>query len=479
MPFVTPALTPALPEFCMAGMICLILVIDVFLRDSQRHITYGLAQFALLATALLVVIGHAAQAVVTFDGHYVKDGLADVLKVTLCLVVAAVLLYSRDYLRDRDAFKGEFYILALAGVLGMLVIVSAHSFLTLYLGLELFSLSTYALVAFNRDSPAGSEAAIKYFVLGAIASGMLLYGISMIYGATKTLDIQAVSAIVAVQGRDNLLLAFGLVFLVVGIAFKLGAVPFHMWIPDVYHGASTAVTLYIGSGPKLAAFALTIRILVDGLSPLHGDWQPMLTVLATLSLVAGNLIAIAQTNIKRMLAYSTISHMGFLLLGVVAGTPLGYASALFYAIVYVLMAIGAFGIVIILSRAGFEAENIADFKGLNERNPWLALMMLLIMMSMAGVPLLVGFYAKLAILQAVVSAGLIWLAVLALVFSVIGAFYYLRVVKFMYFDHAEDNAAVRAPLDTQIVISTNGLLMVALGIYPTALMALCAAAFHL
>ena len=317
---------------------------------------------------------------------------------------------------------------------------------------------------------------MKYFVLGSLASGMLLYGISMIYGATGSVDLQVVSDAVARQGMDNLVLVFGLVFLVVGLSFKLGAVPFHMWLPDVYQGAPTSVTLYIGSAPKLAAFALMMRVLVDGLGALQGDWQQMLIILSVLSIGLGNLVAIVQTNIKRMLAYSTISHVGFLLLGVLAGSPEGYAAAMFYAIVYVLMAVGAFGVVIMLGRAGFEAENIDDFKGLNDRSPWLAFLMLIIMMSMAGVPFMAGFYAKWMVLQAVVNIGLVWLALFGVVFSVIGAFYYLRVVKCLYFDKPEQSEPIQISLDTEIAISANGLLLVALGLYPTALMGWCATA---
>jgi NADH-quinone oxidoreductase subunit N len=360
--------------------------------------------------------------------------------------------------------------------------VSAQSFLTVYLGLELLALCQYALVATNRDSPVAAESAMKYFVLGALASGMLLYGISMIYGATGTLVLSEVAAAIQQSTQFDLVLVFGLVFLVVGLAFKLGAVPFHMWLPDVYQGAPTSVTLYLASAPKIAAFALVMRILAEGMGPLHGDWQQMLVILAALSLVLGNLVAISQSNIKRMLAYSTISHVGFLLLGVIAGTPEGYAAAMFYTITYALMTTGAFGIIILLSRAGFEAEQITDFRGLNERNPWLAFLMLLFMMSLAGIPFLVGFYAKLAVLQAAISAGLVWLAVLAVVFAVVGAFYYLRVVKFVYFDKPDpasphQSAFTVEALDTRVVISANGLLVIALGIYPTALMSWCYAAF--
>ncbi|MFZ4790328.1 MAG: NADH-quinone oxidoreductase subunit NuoN [Candidatus Competibacteraceae bacterium] len=476
MNFVAPDFMPVLPELFVLAMICFIVVIDVFLEQRQRHITYGLAQLTLLGAALLTLITYAQAPVTTMFGHYIKDAMGDLLKLFIYLTSAAVFLYSRDYLRQRDLFKGEYYMLGLFGVLGMMVMVSAHSLLTVYLGLELLSLSLYALVAIDRDSPIASEAAMKYFVLGSLASGMLLYGISMIYGATGSVDLQVVADSVGNQGVDNVVLVFGLVFLVVGLSFKLGAVPFHMWLPDVYQGAPTSVTLFIGSAPKLAAFALVMRILVEGLGALQGEWQQMLIILAALSMGLGNLIAIAQTNIKRMLAYSTISHIGFMLLGILAGTPDGYAAAMFYTIVYVLMAVGAFGVIILLSRTGFEAENIDDFKGLNDRNPWLAFVMMVIMMSMAGVPFLAGFYAKWMVLQAIVNVGLVWLAILGVVFSVIGAFYYLRVVKCVYFDKPEQNEPIEISLDTEIVISANGLLLVVIGLYPTALMTWCATA---
>lgn len=476
MNFVAPDFMPVLPEIFVLTLTCLTLVVDVFLEQRQRHITYGLAQFTLLGAALLTLLTYAQAPVTTLFGHYIKDAMGDLLKLFIYLASAAVFLYSRDYLRQRNLFKGEYYVLGLFGVLGMMVMVSAHSLLSVYLGLELLSLSLYALVATDRDSPVASEAAMKYFVLGSLASGMLLYGISMIYGATSSIDLQMVADAVSKQGPDNIVLVFGLVFLMVGLAFKLGAVPFHMWVPDVYQGAPTSVTLYIGSAPKLAAFALLMRILVDGLGTLQGDWRQMLIILAVLSISLGNLVAIAQTNIKRMLAYSTISHVGFLLLGILSGTPEGYSASMFYAIVYVLMAVGAFGVIIILSRSGFEAENIDDFKGLNDRSPWLAFVMMMIMMSMAGVPFLAGFYAKWVVLQSVVNIGLVWLAIVGVVFSVIGAFYYLRVVKCIYFDKPEHDEAIEMSRDTEIVIGANGLSLVVLGLYPTALMAWCAAA---
>jgi len=400
--------------------------------------------------------------------------MGNVLKVFIYLVTAMVFIYSRDYLKDRGLFKGEYFVLALFAVLGMMVMVSAHSMLTVYMGLELLSLALYAMVAFQRDSLHATEAAMKYFILGALASGMLLYGMSMVYGATGSLDIAEIGAYAAMNS-DNVILLFGLVFIIVGLAFKLGAVPFHMWIPDVYHGAPTSVTLFIGTAPKIAAFAMVMRLLVEGMGDLHAHWQDMLIVLAILSMAIGNIIAIAQTNIKRMLAYSTISHVGFILLGILSGTDNGYSSAMFYVVVYSLMGVGGFGMIILLSRSGFEADKLDDFKGLNERSPWMAAMMLILMFSMAGVPPTVGFYAKLAVLQSVVDVGLVWLAVTAVVFSVIGAFYYLRVVKVMYFDKPLDNSNIEAGMDMKLVLSANSLAMLVLGIFPAALMQWCIA----
>jgi NADH-quinone oxidoreductase subunit N len=363
-------------------------------------------------------------------------------------------------------------------VLGMMVMISARNLLLVYLGLELLSLSLYALVAFNRDSTRASEAAMKYFVTGALASGMLLYGMSMLYGATGSLDLAQVAE-KTVAGEGGLVFQFGLVFLVVGIGFKFGAVPFHMWVPDVYEGAPTPVTLFVGSAPKVAAFAMVIRLLAEGLGGLQPHWEGLLAVLVILSLAVGNVIAIAQTNLKRMLAYSTISHMGFLLLGVLTGTATGYSAAMFYAVTYALTAAGGFGMIILLSRNGFEAEQLEDFKGLGARSPWFAFIMLVLMFSMAGVPPTVGFYAKLAVLQAAVGVDMVWLAVVAVVFSVIGAFYYLRVVRLMYFEPAQETTPLEAGGDLRLVISANGLALLALGIFPGALFAVCNSAFGL
>jgi NADH-quinone oxidoreductase subunit N len=392
-------------------------------------------------------------------------------------VLGLVYIYAKFCLRQFRMFRADFYTLSLFALLGVMLLISANSLVTVYLGLELISLSSYALVAYDRDSPRGSEAAMKYFVLGSMASGMLLYGMSMIYGATGTLDLQMIAESAQRAGSDNTLLIFGLIFLVVGLAFKLGVVPFHMWIPDVYEGAPVATTLFISSVPKMAAFAMAIRLLDTGLGSLQDDWSQMLAILAVLSIVLGNLAAIAQSNIKRMLAYSTISHMGFVLLGLLPGTAEGFGAGMFYVIVYSLMSAAAFGMVIALSARGVEAEKLDDFKGLNRRNSWYAAIMAMVMFSMAGVPVFVGFFAKWLVIKAALDAGLVWLAVLAVVFSVVGAFYYIRVVKLMYFDEPVTEAAIDAPVDFRAAISLNGIMMLGLGIFSSSLIAICMASF--
>jgi len=463
------------PEIFLLVMACTILVLDAFLSDQRRVVTYAFSQFTLLATALISWNMLGLETTVALNGTFVHDPMGVLLKTSIALISCGAFLYSRSYLVERGIFRGEFYVLGLFAVLGMMVMVSAHNLLTIYLGLELLSLSLYAMVAFNRDSANASEAAMKYFVLGALASGMLLYGISMLYGATGSLDFAQIAARIAGQGERDIILVFALCFIVVGLAFKFGAVPFHMWVPDVYHGAPTPVTLFIGSAPKIAAVAMALRLLVETLGGLLSDWQSMLIILSVLSLAIGNVIAIAQTNIKRMLAYSTISHVGFLVLGLLAGTAEGYSAAIFYAITYALTAIGGFGMIILLSRNGLEADSLDDFKGLNDRNPWFAFMMLILMFSMAGVPPMVGFYAKLSVLQAVIHVDMVWLAVVAVLFSVIGAFYYLRVIKLMYFDQAREAGPLRVSVDLQIAMSLNGLAVLALGLFPGGLLSLCAA----
>ena len=466
-----------LPEIFVLVMTCVVLVVDLYLTERNRDVTYVLSLLTLAGAALLTLGNYPSGTTVAMYGTFVHDPMGGLLKLFIYVVTAGVFIYSRSYLRDRGLYKGEYYVLGLFAMLGMMVLVSAHNFLTIYLGLELLSLSLYAMVAFDRDSPTASEAAMKYFVLGALASGMLLYGISMLYGATGSLDIGEVGAAVAGSEDRSIILIFALCFVVAGLAFKLGAVPFHMWIPDVYHGAPTSVTLFIGSAPKIAAFAMLMRLLAESMGGLQPDWQGMLAILAVLSLAVGNIIAIAQTNLKRMLAYSTISHMGFLLLGVLAGTPEGYSAAMFYAVTYALMAIGAFGMIILLSRSGFEAERLDDFRGLNNRSPWFAFIMLILMFSMAGVPPTVGFYAKLSVLEAVVAIDMVWIALVAVFFSIIGAFYYIRVVKLMYFDESESDEPINVGMDMRLAISANGVVVLALGLFPGALLSLCAAAF--
>ncbi len=470
------SLAPAYAEVFLLCMICIILLVDLFLTDEQRDLTYVLTLLTLLGCFLITVVADPVNDVDPFSNMFVIDPMASVLKLCIYASVAMVLVYSRCYIRSRDMFRGEFFVLALFATLGMLVMVSGSSMLTLYLGLELLSLSLYAMIALRRDSTQATEAAMKYFVLGALASGMLLYGMSMLYGATGTLDLDVMAETIGAGEADTTILAFALVFVVAGLGFKLSAVPFHMWVPDVYHGAPTAVTLFIGSAPKLAAFAFVMRLLVSGLGAPHliEQWQWMLIIMAVLSLAIGNVTAIAQTNLKRMLAYSAISHMGFLLLGILSGSPEGYAAAMFYVIVYVLTALGTFGVMLLLSRDGFEAEDLDDYKGLNQRSPWYAAMMLLLMFSMAGVPPVVGFYAKLSVLWAVIEAGHVWLAVVAVMFSLIGAFYYLRIIKLMYFDAPQDNSPLSQDAPMRILLSLNGLAVLGFGIFPGVLMAVCA-----
>jgi NADH-quinone oxidoreductase subunit N len=467
-------LVSAAPEMTLLGLICVVLVADLFIDDEHRVYTFWLSMLSLAVIAVVLVATAPDSRIELFYGSYVSDPLSQVLKLGTVLFVAVAFFYARDYLRANDLQKGEFYLLGLFGLLGMMIMTSANSLLTMYLGLETLALSMYALVAIDRNNVTAAESAMKYFVLGAIASGCLLYGISWIYGITGSLQLHEIAtAIAADPSLNNLPLWFGLTFLIVGIAFKFGAVPFHMWLPDVYQGARTPVTLYLASAPKLAALALTLRILVDGLGGLHETWASMIMVVAVLSLLVGNLVAIAQTNIKRMLGYSTIGHVGFILLGVFCGTAEGYASALFYTLTYVVAAAGAFGVIIVLSRRGYEAENLTDFNGLNARSPWFALMMMFLMFSMAGVPPFVGFFGKLNVISAVLASGYPGLAVLMVLASVVGAYYYLKVIWYMYFEQAEDKAVLQASTDTRFVLSLNSLAVLALGIVPGWLMALC------
>jgi len=472
-----------LPEMLLLTMACLILVIDAYLPKNLQGLTFQLACGTLIGTALLILAAIPSEPVLAMNDMVVIDPMGAVLKFFIVLIVFMAFIYSRGYLRDRKMLRGEYFVLGLFAALGMMVMVSAHSLLTIYLGLELLS-----MVAMHRESQQASEAAMKYFVLGALASGMLLYGMSMLYGVTGTLDLAELALAISQNSEQQTILVFGLVFIVVGLGFKLGAVPFHMWIPDVYQGAPTAVTLFISSAPKIAAFAMLMRLLVDGMEGLYvglqpdgthsawGGWQGMLILLSILSMAMGNIIAIAQRNIKRMLAYSTIAHVGYLMLGVIAANEAGYAASMFYVIVYALMTLGAFGMIILLSRAGFEAEHIDDFRGLNERSPWYALIMLIMMLSMAGVPPMIGFWAKWSVLAQVIKADFLWLAIVAVLFALIGAFYYLRIVWMMYFEKPQDMTVIEASMDMRVALSANALVILGLGIMPHSLMVVCLSA---
>ena len=476
MQFEMSTFIPVMPEIVMLVAACVVLIVDLFLTERTRLVTYALSLVALVVTGA-TIIATAGNPIVSFEGSFVRDAVADVMKMGILTVTGFAMVYAKDYLVQQGIYRGEYYTLALFSVLGMMIMSSAYNFITIYLGLELLALSMYALVAFNRDSMGGAEAAMKYFVLGALASGLLLYGISLFYGATGSLSFAEVSAAIVKGNIQEDILVFGLVFIIMGVGFKFGAVPFHMWVPDVYHGAPTAVTMLLGSAPKIAAFALTLRLLVDGLAPLFTQWQEMLMILAVISLGIGNLVAIAQYNIKRMLEYSTISHVGFIFLGFIAGTDDGYGAALFYTVVYALTAAGGFGVLAMISRRGFDAENLHDLKGLNERSGWLAAMMALILFSMAGVPPTVGFFAKWFVLESIIRVDLVWLALVAVFFSVIGAFYYLRAIKMMYFDKPIDDQPLEISADSHVAMSINGVSMLVLGMFPTALYTVCRAAF--
>ncbi len=490
MQFTVPDFAPAIPEIFLLAGACLVLLVDLFVKDSNRIITYFLAQIVLLITAFLVItasfnglsLNEAMQSssktsITTFSDMFVLDPMSQVLKASIILITVGIFVYSRGYLKDRDMYKGEYFTLGLFAVLGMMIMVSAKTMLLIYLGLELLSLSMYAMVAFKRKDARASEAAMKYFVLGAIASGMLLYGMSIVYGVSGSIHLDHIANYMGShEVMQNVGLLLGLAFILVGLGFKLGVVPFHMWVPDVYDGAPTAVTLFLGTAPKIAAFAMVIRLLVEGLGEMSQGWQQILSLLAALSFVLGNIIAIAQTNIKRMLAYSTISHMGFVFMGILAASKDGYAASMFYIITYAITAMGAFAVIILLSKNSYEADQLNDLKGLSVRHPWYAFMMMLFLFSMAGIPPTVGFYAKLSVIKAVVDANIIWLAVLAVVMSVIGAYYYLRAIKLMYFDEPDEDqhqVSDTPAIDYSVLLSINGLSIIALGILPGILMSLC------
>lgn len=472
-------LLPMLPELFLLGMVNLILIVGLYVDEHRRGLVHWLATLTLAGTAILTLQDFSlGERATVAGGMFIRDGVGDILKLFVYLTMAIVFVYAKYYLRSHKLFVSEFYTLALFAVLGMCILISGGNLLTIYLGLELMALSSYALVALDRESPAAAESAMKYFVLGALASGLLLYGMSILYGVTGSLDLAEIATRLSSGEHSKVVLAFAVVFIVVGLGFKFGAVPFHMWVPDVYHGAPTAITLLLASAPKLAAVGMAFRLLVEGLAPLVHDWSQMLGFLALMSLVVGNLAAIAQSNIKRMLAYSTISHVGFVLLGILSGSDGGMAAAMFYAITYALMTTGAFGMIIALSNSGFECERIDDFKGLNQRNPWFAFLMLLIMASLAGFPPLVGFFSKLYVLQAAINAGWLWLAVVAVAMAVIGAYYYLRIIKVMYFDDPEHEHALQAPSDVRVVLAANGLLQLGLTFFVGSLTALCVAAWQ-
>ncbi len=481
-------LIPATTEIFLAIAITVILVAGLFVKEEERPVSHLLSLVTIAICAMLTLADfNAGQTATTFNNMFVSDPLANLLKLFACIATAMTLIYSRQYTAQRGmlggTLSGEFYVLAMMTLLGQMIMISGNNFLIIYLGLELMSLSLYALVAMRRDHVQSTEASMKYFILGALASGFMLYGISMLYGATGSLDISQVASATASGAASKTVLVFGLVFVVAGLAFKLGAAPFHMWVPDVYQGAPTSVTLLLGAAPKLAAFAICLRLLVEGLGKLAADWQQMLVVMAVASMAIGNITAIAQTNIKRMLAYSTISQMGFMLLGLLSGVFAGstpaaatnaYSASLFYSLTYVLTTLGCFGVIMLLSRSGFEADNLDDFKGLNQRSPWFAAVMMVLLLSLAGVPPMVGFYAKLSVLEAVLASGQIWLAVVAVLFSLIGAYYYLRIIKLMYFDEAVDQSPIVVGRDMQVTLSANGIAIVLLGILPGPLMVACA-----
>ncbi len=471
----------AWPEVILLVGILVVMLYDLFAKSEGGNRAFTLEALALVVLAAVgftLFPQFAAPAQKAFGGMFVQDAMGVTLKLAILVAVAVTLVYSRAYLVARKIYSGEFVMLLLFATLGMMIMVSSNHFVALYMGLEVLALSSYTMVALNRDSAVSTEAAMKYFILGALASGLLLYGMSMIYGATGSLDVARIAKTVEYSRANDPLVMFGLIFVVAGLAFKLGAVPFHMWVPDVYHGAPTAMTLFIGGAPKIAAFGFIMRILADSLNGATADWQMMLTLLAVGSIALGNIVAIAQTNLKRMLAYSTISHMGFLLLGILAGTKNGYASGMFYAISYAMMSIAGFGMILLLSREGFEADHLDDLKGMNQRSPWIAFLIMIIMFSMAGIPPFLGFWAKLAVLEGALNADFVKLVVFAVLMSVIGAYYYLRVVKLMYFDPPVDQSPIAAPALVRGLLAVNVLALLALGLLPGGLLSVCVSAIQ-
>lgn len=479
MKFVMPDFFAANAEIFLLAMGMIAVLAAAIFKGKARHaVVFTLVQLALIGAFYLTYLHLNTASITTFDGLFVEDKLAVILKLAIYIAGFMSFIYSWTYVKAREMAGAEYYVLALFSIIGAQILVSSASFLTLFLGLELMSLPIYAMVALRRDDQRATEAAMKYFILGAIATGMLLYGMSMIYGASQSLDLTQIASVIAVLPKaQSIIVVFGLVFLLAGIAFKIGAVPFHMWVPDVYTGSPTAVTLFIGSVPKIAGLGLAFRILISALPALHLQWQEILIVIAILSMALGNLVAIAQSNLKRMLAYSSIAHMGYMLLGLIAATDNGYGAALFYMLIYALMTLGAFGMICLMSQHGFEAEEIESYRGLNSRNPWLAFMMLLLMFSLAGIPPLVGFMAKVAVLEALIDVHLVWLAAIAILFAVIGVYYYIRVVKVMYFESPVDDVPVEYGRGIQVAMTVNSLAVLALGIFPGALFLLCQGAF--
>ncbi|BCN93704.1 NADH-quinone oxidoreductase subunit N [Thiomicrorhabdus immobilis] len=474
MNFVIPSFAPAIPEMVLLGLISFILVADTFWSKRYQFATYYATQITLVVVGYLILSSFATTQVITFDGSFVRDSFADILKLFTILVSLGIFVFSREYLLQHKFYSGEFFILGLFGVLGMFVMISAHNMITMFIGLEIMSLAMYAMIALRKDYGQGLEAAMKYFVLGALATGMLLYGFSMIYGATGSITFPEMAKVIASGNVDSVVLSFGVVFVVIGLAFKLGAVPFHMWMPDVYQGSPSAVTLYLGTAPKIAGFAMLYRLLEEALPGLVKDWQSLIIMISILSMVVGSLIAIVQDNLKRMLAYSGIGHVGFMLLGVIAATPEGYSASMFYVIVYALTGVAGFGMIVALSKTGNEFDKISDFAGLNARNPWLALMMLVILFSMAGIPPFIGFWAKIIVIEEVIKAGFTWIAVIGVIMAVISAFYYLKVVKAMYFDKPEDESPIETTSSgSNWAVSFFALALFVLGLVPSSLIDLC------
>ncbi len=477
MEFSLPQFSLALPEIFLLGMACVILVVDVYLPERYRALTYALVQATFAGAFVLALrqFGEYPEPIMTFNGHYVVDKLAVLSKLCIYLFSMFTFAYARDYIKTRNIASSEYYLLGLLGVLGLSVMSSANTFLTIYLGLELSSLCLYAMVAMYKESGDAAEAAMKYFVLGSLASGIFLYGISLLYGLTGSIELHTIATSLA--SRQDALPLAAMVFIIAGLIFKFGAVPFHMWVPDVYQGAPTSTTLFIASVPKIAAFAITVRVLEQALPGLSSSWVPMLIVISIFSMLFGNLVAIAQTNIKRMFAYSSIAHVGYALLGILAGphSTTGYSAAMFYIASYVLVVAGAFAIIAILSRSGIEFDDLEDYRGLNARNPWLAFMMLLLLFSMAGIPPTVGFFAKLGLLEALVQADYVWLAALSLIFALVGVYYYLRVVMLMYFEEPHPHASAPIPLSGNLLaaISVNGTAALVLGILPSFMIDVC------